>query len=201
MRRQLARVAVRSTDEKALEVACEQLGRCRDSGLAHQSDRRLAARGVDVPPIPEPPSNPGDPPRVPSPPTDPGPTVEDEPPVMGEVPPTPPGGIGPGDFVRVIRLKLRSQLGGLRASGELLAASSDGRSAACVGGLPIRLQRRSAGQWQTLARTTAHDDGAYRLRVRDRSGRYRAVAPLRFVDLGDVPGACRRAISSTVGHA
>lgn len=160
----------------------------------------LSARGVAVPPIPDPPSNPGDPPRVPNPPTEPGPTVEDEPPVMGDLPPAPPGGVGPGDFVRVTRVRVKSQPEDLLARGDLLAASGDGRSAACIGGLPIRLQRRVSGQWQTLARTRARDDGSYRFRVFDRPGRYRTVAPLRFVDLGDVPGACRRAVSNTVQH-
>jgi hypothetical protein len=160
----------------------------------------LSARGVAPPPIPDPPSNPGDPPRVPNPPAEPGPTVEDNPPVMGDLPPIPPGGVGPGDFVRVIQIKLRSEPDRLLARGELLAVSGDGRSAACIGGLPLRLQRRASGHWDTLARARARNDGTYRISVPDRASRYRVVAPLRFVDLGDVPGACRRAVSRTVQH-
>jgi len=62
---------------------------------------------------------------------------------------------------------------------------------ACTAGVPVRIQRRVAGVWRTFARTITGDAGGYRVRVRDRSGRYRTVAPR--VEMGS--DVCGRAVS------
>jgi hypothetical protein len=66
-----------------------------------------------------------------------------------------------------------------------------GGFAACASDVPVRVQRRVEGVWRTIARTLTGDLGGYRVRVPDRSGRYRSVAP-RVERAGDV---CRRAVS------
>ncbi|MGH2756192.1 MAG: hypothetical protein ACRDI3_00205, partial [Actinomycetota bacterium] len=41
----------------------------------------------------------------------------------------------------------------------------------------VKIQRRVDGRWLTLKKTTTGTEGAYRVRLRDRPGRYRTVAP------------------------
>jgi hypothetical protein len=69
---------------------------------------------------------------------------------------------------------------------------ADGGFAACVAGVPVRIQRRVAGDWRTVRKTTTRSTGAYRKRIPDKPGRYRVTAPAIVVDGGDV---CFRAIS------
>src|SRR5437867_1801570 len=68
---------------------------------------------------------------------------------------------------------------------------------ACAANVPVRVQRRVAGVWRTIARTLTGDVGGYRVRVRDLAGRYRTVAP-RVERAGDV---CRRAVSRVAINA
>jgi len=64
----------------------------------------------------------------------------------------------------------------------------------CVASVPVKIQRRSGGSWRTVGTTTTNDTGAYRKRIRDRSGRYRSVAPLITVGTD----TCNRAVSNVV---
>jgi hypothetical protein len=65
-----------------------------------------------------------------------------------------------------------------------------------VAGVPVRIQRRSGGSWQTVGRTTTSDTGAYRKRIRDRAGRYRSLAPAITVGVD----TCNKAVSNRVKH-
>jgi hypothetical protein len=55
----------------------------------------------------------------------------------------------------------------------------------------VRIQRLVDGTWRTIVTTLTNDSGAYRVRVADREGRYRARAPRERVG-SDV---CLRATS------
>lgn len=88
------------------------------------------------------------------------------------------GGTGPGaepeptvDHDRAVTLALRRSL---VARGRV---SADGNYAACFQGVKVRVQRKKDGAWRTLGRATTDRYGTYRLELRDRRGRYRAVAP------------------------
>jgi hypothetical protein len=69
-----------------------------------------------------------------------------------------------------VSLELRRYL---IASGQVSA--SDGFTA-CVQSVPVMIQRRSGGSWHTVKNTTTNSSGAYRTRLNDVAGRYRARA-------------------------
>jgi hypothetical protein len=93
---------------------------------------------------------------------------------------------------------LRSITLGLR--GHLVARGvvsvEAGGPSTCVAGVPVRIQRRSGGRWQTVGTTTTNDTGAYRKRIRDRAGRYRSLAPAITVGVD----TCNKAVSNRVRH-
>lgn len=99
------------------------------------------------------------------------------------------GGAEPGDTVahdRSVTLTLRRAL---VAKG---AVSAEGDYAACFDDVIVKIQRNFSGSWRTVARTRTDGDGAYRTKLRDRPGRYRAVAPAFSPEEGH---RCVRAIS------
>ena len=63
----------------------------------------------------------------------------------------------------------------------------------CAAGVPVKIQRRVAGEWETVRTTTASPTGSYRRRIPDKPGRYRATAP-KFPS-GSVITPCFRVIS------
>jgi hypothetical protein len=71
------------------------------------------------------------------------------------------------------------------------AVSVAGGFAACAEDALVRIQRLVSGVWRTIATTLTNDEGVYRVRVADRSGRYRALAP-RDTEGSDI---CGRAMS------
>jgi hypothetical protein len=73
--------------------------------------------------------------------------------------------------VRSITLRLRRHL---VARGKVRV--SDGFTD-CAASVPVKVQRRVSGQWRTVGRITTTDTGAYKKRIGDRPGRYRAKAP------------------------
>ena len=75
------------------------------------------------------------------------------------------------DHDRSVSLRLRRSL---VAKGRV---SAEGDYGPCFTGVAVRVQRKVSGVWRTVARTTTADDGTYRSKLRDVSGRYRAVAP------------------------
>jgi hypothetical protein len=44
----------------------------------------------------------------------------------------------------------------------------------CAASLPVKIQRRVSGDCKTVGSTTTTDAGAYKKRIRDRVGKYRA---------------------------
>lgn len=89
---------------------------------------------------------------------------------------------------RSITLALRRAL---VARGRVSAGDDFG---ACVKDVPVKLQRKVESGWRTIKRTTTGSDGSYKVRLRDRPGRYRAVAPATSPTEED---RCRKAISPT----
>ncbi len=101
---------------------------------------------------------------------------------------------GPTVHARSITLSLRKAL---VARGKV--SVGDGFTD-CAAGVPVKIQRRRAGGgWRTVGTTTTSDTGAYKKRIRNRHGKYRALATK--VSLGDpVTDVCSRAVSRVVRH-
>jgi hypothetical protein len=76
--------------------------------------------------------------------------------------------------------------------------SADNGFTACAASVPVKIQRRVAGEWETVRTTTTSPTGSYRRRIPDKPGRYRATAPKFFLSYELVPPSCLRAISLTV---
>jgi subtilisin family serine protease len=91
---------------------------------------------------------------------------------------------------RSVSLKLRKHL---IARGSL--AEADG-FAGCVQGATVRLQRKRRGAWRTIETVTPKSTGAFRAKIKDRPGRYRASVSETTVG-NDVCGA---AVSRSVRH-
>lgn len=107
-----------------------------------------------------------------SPTPEPSPSVSESPTPTPSPTPT----STPPEHVRETSLSLRRHL---VATGFVRA--EDGYSA-CQEEVPVTVQRRKRGRWSRVGGTTTDETGRYRLRVRDRGGRYRAVAPRYVVD-------------------
>ena len=79
------------------------------------------------------------------------------------------------------------------------AVSVDNGFTACAASVPVKIQRRVAGEWKTVSSTTTSPTGSYRRRIPDKAGRYRAMAPRisRWPSLPAPfgPSSCLRAIS------
>jgi hypothetical protein len=88
-------------------------------------------------------------------------------------------------------LKLR---GHLRAIVTLKLTSDDGGPypITCQVFRPVKVQRRTAGKWRTVAKGQTETGSRVRLDLVDRGGRYRAVVPRK--------DDCRKGISAVVTH-
>jgi hypothetical protein len=69
---------------------------------------------------------------------------------------------------------------------------------ACAEDSLVRIRRFADGAWRTIATTHTNDDGFYRIRVPDRPGRYRALAPRQTLGDSDI---CGRALSRVAFNA
>jgi hypothetical protein len=98
----------------------------------------------------------------------------------------------PTGHTRSISLSLRKHL---RARGRV-SSTEDPAFTDCVASVPVKIQRRRAGGWRTVGSTTTTDTGAYRKRIKDRPGRYRALAPKVTVN----DEVCLRAVSPVRRH-
>jgi hypothetical protein len=102
----------------------------------------------------------------------------------------PPPGVTHG---RSITLSLRKHL---VARGRV-SSTEDPAFTECVASVPVKIQRRRAGGWRTVGKTTTSDTGAYKRRIKDRPGKYRALAPKVTLEAGDI---CSRAVSPRRVH-
>jgi len=85
-------------------------------------------------------------------------------------------------FARSITLSLRKHL---VARGKV-SASAATAPAGCTAAVPVKIQRRVSGHWKTVGSTTTSDTGAYKKRIRDRAGKYRAKAPKVTLASGEI---------------
>jgi hypothetical protein len=69
---------------------------------------------------------------------------------------------------------------------------------ACAASVPVKIQRRVSGHWKTVGSTTTTSTGAYKKRIRDRAGRYRARATR--ISLNSGADICSRATSPVRRH-
>jgi hypothetical protein len=97
----------------------------------------------------------------------------------------------PADHARSITLSLRRHL---VARGRV-SSVEDPAFTDCVASVPVRIQRRVSGRWETVGRTLTTATGAYKKRIKDRPGKYRSVAP----PINPLP-LCFRAVSPVGRH-
>jgi IPT/TIG domain len=118
----------------------------------------------------------------------------------GKIKVTTPSGSGTStaDFVvstvhsRSITLSLRKHLvaRGMVSVGDAFTA--------CAASVPVKIQRRVSGHWKTVGSTTTTSTGAYKKRIPDKPGRYRARATR--VSLNSGADVCKRATSPVRRH-
>ena len=86
----------------------------------------------------------------------------------------------------------------LKLQGELVAKGrvtvADG-FAGCLRDTEIRVQRRKRGRWVTVGKTSTGRRGAYRVKVADRRGKYRAVLPVERKQSADGLMVCEKDLS------
>jgi hypothetical protein len=95
---------------------------------------------------------------------------------------------------RAITLSLKKHL---VAKGMVSLTDATDTTTECIAGVPVKIQKRKSGHWKTVGKTTTKDNGAYKKRIKDKPGRYRAKAPKVTLTTGDV---CSGAKSRTVKH-
>jgi hypothetical protein len=101
---------------------------------------------------------------------------------------------GGAKHARSITLSLRKKL---VARGKV-SSTEDPAVTECVAAVPVKIQRRRAGGgWRTVGSTTTTDTGAYKKRIKNRHGKYRALAPKVTLDDASV---CSRAVSPVRKH-
>jgi hypothetical protein len=64
---------------------------------------------------------------------------------------------------------------------------------ACAASVPVKIQRRVSGHWKNVGSTTTTSAGAYKKRIKDKPGKYRARATRVAINSG--ADVCSRATS------
>jgi hypothetical protein len=96
---------------------------------------------------------------------------------------------------RAITLSLS---GKLKAKGKV-TSKEDPAFTDCVSGVPVKIQRKTKSGWKNVGTTTTSDTGSYSKKVKNKAGKYRAIA--KKVSLGDpVTDVCSKATSATRKH-
>jgi hypothetical protein len=99
---------------------------------------------------------------------------------------------GPVTHARSISLTLRRHL---VAKGTVTVADD---TAECIAGVSVKVQRRKkGGGWKNVGSASTTDAGKYKVSIKDRPGKYRALAPA--VTLAD-DSVCKKAVSPRVRH-
>jgi hypothetical protein len=83
----------------------------------------------------------------------------------------------------------------LVARGRVSLSASTDTFTQCIAGVAVKIQRRAHGHWKTVGSTTTKDTGAYKKRIKDKPGKYRAKAPSVTIGTTDT---CLAAVSPTV---
>jgi hypothetical protein len=93
-----------------------------------------------------------------------------------------------------VTLKLRKHL---VAKGNVTA---DPELAECIAGVKVKIQRKKGGAWKSVGTATTNDAGAYKKRIKDKPGKYRAR--IGKLSIGDpVTDTCLGDKSPVVRHS
>jgi hypothetical protein len=84
----------------------------------------------------------------------------------------PPDCVTTAGHTRSITLKLK---GKLTAKGKVSSTEATPFTD-CVSGVPVKIQRKKSGSWKTVGKTTTSDTGAYSKKIKNKKGKYRAIA-------------------------
>jgi hypothetical protein len=102
--------------------------------------------------------------------------------------------VGPVEHARTVTLKLRKHL---VAKGNVTA---DPELAECIAGVKVKIQRKKGGAWKSVGTATTNDAGAYKKRIKDKPGKYRAR--IGKLSIGDpVTDVCLGDKSPVVRHS
>ena len=120
--------------------------------------------------------------------------------VTGKISVTTPGGTGTSatNFTVVPTFHPRSISVSLRRHLVVRGTVSAGGFDACADDALVRIRRFVDGAWRTIATTHTNEEGFYRVRVPDRPGRYRALAPRETLGDSDI---CGRTMSRVAFNA
>jgi hypothetical protein len=90
---------------------------------------------------------------------------------------------------RSVTLKLKKHL---VANG--VVSASDGFTA-CAASVPVKIQRKTSSGWKNVGGTTTDASGAYKKKIKDKPGKYRAKAPKVTLNAGaDICSAATSAV-------
>lgn len=112
-----------------------------------------------------------------------------------QVPPPDCPPVTEGGHARSITLTLKKHL---VARGTVSLTDSTDTTTECFAGVSVKIQRRVSGHWKSVGSTTTNDNGAYKRRIKDKAGRYRALAPKVALT---APDFCSAAKSPTRKHS
>ena len=88
--------------------------------------------------------------------------------------------------------------GHVKAKGKV-SSTEDPAFTDCVSGVPVKIQRKTSSGWKNVGSATTSDTGSYSKKVKDKAGKYRAIA--KKVSLGDpVTDTCTKATSAVRKH-
>jgi IPT/TIG domain len=81
----------------------------------------------------------------------------------------------------------------------VVSSTEDPAFTDCVAGVPVKIQRKTNSGWKNVGSTTTTDTGSYKKKLKDKPGKYRAIA--KKVSLGDpVTDVCTKATSPVRKH-
>jgi IPT/TIG domain len=103
--------------------------------------------------------------------------------------------VGPVSHARAISLTLKKHL----VAKGVVSSTEDPAFTDCVAGVPVKIQRKTNSGWKNVGSTTTSDTGSYKKSLKDKPGKYRAIA--KKVGLGDpVTDTCTKATSPVRKH-
>jgi len=105
-------------------------------------------------------------------------------------PPDCPTAVG---HTRSISLKLKDKL----VAKGTVKSTEDPAFTDCAATVPVKIQRKVSGSWKTVGKTTTSDTGAYSKKIKNKKGKYRALAVKTTVPTDEV---CLKAKSPVRTH-
>jgi len=105
-------------------------------------------------------------------------------------PPDCPSALG---HTRSISLKLKDKL----VAKGTVKSTEDPAFTDCAASVPVKIQRKKSGSWKTVGKTTTSDTGAYSKKIKNKKGKYRALAVKTTVPTDEV---CLKAKSPVRTH-